>query len=247
MRLVPLASDPLAGPSSEASASPPFTPSGSALFGIVSRRSVAAEVGYSTIRGTILLPVGKWFAFGASAFLDAGVFSATNDPLPGTITFGAGLPLQVALLQDDRLSTRLELKPGIGLTIRNFEGLREAAEFFGLRADDTTSEAAAFLLHSSLHVGYRISPRLLVGGGIQIPATLFRGNGLSGSIEAILPDEAAVIPILLGPGIEGFVAPGVAISFDLKMGPHIQSNFDFDDDTKVRFGLKLALGVVIPI
>lgn len=260
-RLVPIASEDAAS-AGEIPAEPQGVrrtpPPGSVDFGVPHAPTVQVELGYSAIpRVSYLIPVAPWFAIGGQVGLDAGLFHSLGEDVPGTLTFGAALPLRFAVIDSTRIRVQLAATPGIGLTIIDYTNVL-GAEDFDLPFD-VTGEYFAVLLRSSLDVGYRASRVFTIGGGVEVPAALFFGGGTELSRlgldlvgqELPEPSEFNVVPVLFGPTIEARLSAGVTLGAKLRLGPHITSgDIPRDitgDDSTTELGLQAQLGVAFAL
>lgn len=118
--------------------------------------------------------------------------------------------IRYQLLRDGGLSIGLRAEPGIGLLFDQGGG-----DF-----------AFGILLNVSGSAGFTLENRFIVGGGIDLPAALL-----------ISSRTAFVMPILVGPVFEFHVTPPLAITFDLKFGPWLNSAGG------TLFGLKMMAGI----
>lgn len=135
---------------------------------------------------------------------------------PGaTFTPGIGLqmPLRINLYNQNRISVGLRTDPGIG---------------FSFPAGTTVIN---ILLDTSVNVGYWAVPgKFLVGGGLQMPVAIAFATAGGNAL--------LIWPLLFGPIIEFHPIPEVAITADLKFGPHINSN----PANNVHFGARMLVG-----
>lgn len=121
------------------------------------------------------------------------------------------VPLRFAARRSEGMTLGLRADPGAGFF---FEGGPRGAF------------QAALLLNVGASLGFALQSRFIAGGGIDIPAVLVLGGG----------DVVFALPILLGPTFEFHVTPPLALTVDLKFGPHISTN-----DTV--FGLRVMAGI----
>ena len=103
----------------------------------------------------------------------------------------------------------------------------------GARRPGARGRSFALLFEVEAHAGWNVEHRLLVGGGVSIPMALSFGSGdFPGST-----DKAALdVPLLIGPFAEFHVTPPLAITLDIKVGPHLSTDAN-------KFGLRANLGV----
>ena len=84
----------------------------------------------------------------------------------------------------------------------------------------------ALLLNAGASVGLAVENRFLVGGGVDIPFRIaIPSQG----------DVAVSLPILFGPMAEFHLTPPLAVTLDLKVGPHINTG-------GTVFGIRLLAG-----
>ncbi|MGF1508203.1 MAG: hypothetical protein ACFB9M_01725 [Myxococcota bacterium] len=199
---------------------------GGTLFGSPDRPTVAGELGYSGLpRASYLYPFSPQFSIGGEFILDLGLFYRITDSVPGTVTLAAGAPIKLVLSEKNKIVIGTEFTPGIGI------GIDTGGVSFDFDEGGTTvnqDESFALLLHSGVHVGYKADPQLIVGGGVEIPLTIYFSSV-----------TFAVVPILFGPMVEYEVLENLAITGDLKLGPHI----GVGDFGNTGFGFKFQAGV----
>ena len=85
------------------------------------------------------------------------------------------------------------------------------------------------LLNVQMHVGYSVEPRVIVGGGIDVP------------MEIGIPDQGSAFfsaPLLVGGFVEWHVTPVLALTADLKFGPHLNT-------TGTIFGMRVLAGMAV--
>lgn len=189
---------------------------GSVMFGAPKKQTVYGELGYSGIpRIGYLAPMGPRWALGGEFILDIGNFYGLSDGLPGNLTIAAGMPVKLVLSENSKMIIGAEFTPGLGVNIVS-RGFVSTTNF-------------ALLLHSGLSVGAKINQQVTVGGGVEIPLTMFLGDFSS-----------VAIPIILGPEVEFALTPEWSLTGDLKFGPHISAG---DLASNVAFGFKFQVGV----
>lgn len=192
---------------------------GSVVFGAPKKQTVFGELGYSGIpRIGYLHPLSPRFALGGEFILDIGQFYGLSDGIPGTVTVAGGVPLRLVISESKDLIVGLGFTPGLGVSIREF----------GFGPFSTSTTLFALLLHSELNVGYKVNQQVTVGGGVELPMTLYAGDFTQ-----------FVIPIVFGPQVEFALTPEWSLSGDLKMGPHISAG----DFSNTSFGFKFQVGV----
>jgi len=187
---------------------------GSMMFGAPKKQAIFGELGYSGIpRAGYITPVGPRLALGGEFFLDIGAFNSLGTGVPGTLTIAGGVPVKILLSESQEILVGVGLTPGVGITV--------------FRGD--VDPNFALLLHSELNVGYKVNQQVIVGGGVNIPLTVSLGRA-----------SGAVIPILFGPAAEFKMTPELALTGELKMGPHIAAGDVFAVTT---FGFKFQVGI----
>lgn len=207
-------------------------------FDIPDGPTLVGKLGYATLpEVSYMLPLASWFAVGGTFGIDASLFGSTGSRIPGTLTVYGAAPFQFRLFGRDGWRSRLTLRPGIGVTAVNFGA--QFNENFGSR--DRTGEYLAVLMHTSFAVGRDLTKVLSVGGGLDVPLTLFVGGGT----DFVRVEDFSVIPIMLGPDLEVSPTDGFSLGLGLRMGPHLTSGdlTAFREDVRVDFGLRLQLGL----
>ena len=136
--------------------------------------------------------------------------------------------LRVALLSRKRVSVALTLDPGVGL---NFAG-----GGFGV----------APMLPIGLQVGIHPAEVINIALGVDLMPTFY-----------IIPSGLLAggflfsLPILLGPGLEFFVDPAVALTFNFRFGPGIAVGGgpidQFGNNATVAFSFRGLMGVAIKL
>lgn len=122
------------------------------------------------------------------------------------------VPVRYSLAHNDSITLGLRADPGLG---------------FFFKGPNTNAFTVGLLLNMSGSIGFSLQNRMIVGGGIELPMVL----GASG-------DGAFLrFPILFGPFLEFHATPPLAMTFDLKVGPHLTTGQD------TVFGLRLMAGV----
>jgi hypothetical protein len=192
--------------------------SGGYLFGSPDNPTLAGELGYSGIpRVAYMTPLGPTAAIGGEFIVDIGAFYSLANGAPGNVTIALGVPIKFVLSEDESIVVGTEFTPGLGVTFVGFGG----------------SDLFDILLHSAIHVGYKASDQIIVGGGVEIPLTIAISTGGGGS--------GAAIPILFGPMVDFSLMKNLSITGDLKLGPHIVAGSGLGGTTS--FGFKFAGGV----
>lgn len=109
-------------------------------------------------------------------------------------------PIRFALNRSSSMSLGLRLDPGLG---------------FRFASDHGGPFAFGLLLNGGISVGFTVQNRFIVGGGIDVPMAI--------SIPSSGGTVNFVFPILIGPIFEFHVTPPLALTVDMKLGPHINS------------------------
>lgn len=125
-------------------------------------------------------------------------------------------PMRISLSNSDSFTFGLRLDPGIGFVFPKGGGF-----------------LLGILLNASANFGIPIQNRFILGGGVDIPMALFVGDA-----------TIFAIPLLFGPIFEFHVTPPLAITFDLKFGPHIDAgDAPSGAGSHVFFGMKIMAGI----
>ena len=85
------------------------------------------------------------------------------------------------------------------------------------------------LLNLQGHIGYTVEPRLIIGGGIDVP------------MELAVPDQGSaffIAPLLFGGFAEFHVTPPLALTVDVKAGPHLNTAGNV-------FGMRILAGLAV--
>lgn len=123
-------------------------------------------------------------------------------------------PVRYSLYRSTTLSVGLRADPGFGFF---FPGNGRGSFAFG------------FLLNGSGTIGFTVQNRFIVGGGIDIPMAVTVGGGTSN----------LAFPLLFGPLFEFHVTPPLALTANLRMGPHLNTN----GGVGTNFGMSLLGGI----
>ncbi len=99
----------------------------------------------------------------------------------------------------------------------------------GLRIGVDSPSLYGILLNLQGHIGYTVEPRLIVGGGVDIP------------MEVVIPSRGGAFfsaPLLFGGFLEFHVTPPLALTADLKFGPNLNT-------TGTVFGMRVLAGMAV--
>lgn len=166
------------------------------------------EAGFSGLpRAAYHYSLRRGFSVGGLVGFDYGLWRPSR-------TFGKNLvfaaPMRWTIFRDQAWSVGARVDPGLAF---GFEG----GFTLGLMAN---LQATA---------GYALENRIILGGGLELPILLAIPTRSGRS-------TVFAVPVLVGPVAEFHLTPPLAITMDVKVGPHIAT-----DD--VRWGLKLMAGV----
>jgi hypothetical protein len=185
-----------------------------ALFGGIPKSGnlVTAEIGFSQLPRVAYhhtlsnnLSIGGMFAF------DYGYFAPDYSFNPALV-FAA--PIRWKVYEESKFNIGVRADPGISMDFDPF--------IFGI------------LLNIGASLGYQITDRVVLGGGIDLPMAIGIPTGDG--------DVNFSIPMLFGPMAEFHITPPLALTADFKMGPHIStSSGPFSSGTV--FGLRALFGV----
>ncbi len=187
------------------------------LFGAPQRSQVYGSLGYSgTPHLGYMQGISPTVAVGGEFIVDIGAYHSLASFVPGNaISIAGAVPVKILLGEQDKLTYALTLKPGVGI------GVPTGATFFEL------------LLHSGFNMGYKASRLVTVGGGIDIPFTVFLGDA-----------SGVIFPILIGPAAEFNLAPDFTLRSELKLGPHIAAgSAGAFGGSSANLGLNFNVGV----
>jgi hypothetical protein len=156
---------------------------------------------------------------GATSRFDIGGKLSFNYGREGIVTSVVpGLKLQawvrLMLLETSRVNLGLTFAPG---------------PFFYFHENFTD---VGLTLPIALTVGIPVGSALMLNVGLDIPFYVIFGTG-----------GGAVVPILLGGGLEYFLDRNFAVSFNVRMGPSVGSYAGFGDRGRARFTLEALLGL----
>ncbi|MFO0725280.1 MAG: hypothetical protein U1E65_15970 [Myxococcota bacterium] len=182
-----------------------------AKFGAIPRSPIfMGELGYSNIP-KLTYSIGVAENFAIGpAFTFDLAYYGTRGGITPGLMFSA--PMRISLARQGNMSVGLNLEPGLALRFPNGGDVQ-----FGL------------LLNAGANIGFKIAPQVVLGGGVDL---------LLGMI--FTPNFAFVIPIFFGPVLEFHATPQVAITFDMKLGPHITAG---DGGSFTMFGIRVNAGV----
>lgn len=183
-----------------------------AKFGQIPRGAMfLGELGYSNIP-KLTYSIGVAENFAIGpAFTFDLAYYTTRGGITPGLSFSA--PMRLSLVKQGNMSAALNLEPGIFLRFPNGGDVQ-----FGL------------LLNAGGVIGFKLAPQVFLGGGVDFLMAL-----------NFTPGFAFVLPLLFGPVFEYHATPNVAITFDMKLGPHITASSDFGSGT--QFGIRVNAGV----
>lgn len=189
----------------------------SLVFGTPQRPTLYGSTGYSGIlRGGFVQPSSPTMSLGGELILDLGGFGSL-DAAGNLTTLAGAFRLDLTLMENEDLLVGFTFTPGIGVAFPRFG-----------------DAAFALLLHPDLNIGYKVSPQVVVGGGITVPFTLYVGQG----------GAAVAVPVLFGPVAEFRLTPDLGIFTQLKLGPTIFGGSGGGvGGSRVDFGMDLRAGV----
>ena len=101
----------------------------------------------------------------------------------------------------------------------------------GMRLPGQAGRDFAFTLDLEANMGFLVEHRFIVGGGIAMPIAFGLGN-----LRSVLD-----WPILIGPFAEYHIIPPVALTLDVKAGPHLTSFGNSGFGLRALFGLAVRL------
>ncbi|HYO52006.1 hypothetical protein [Archangium sp.] len=156
---------------------------------------------------------------GATSRFDVGGKLTFNYGYEGIVTSVVpGLKLQawlrLMLLESSRVNLGLTFAPG---------------PFFYFYE---TFTSVGLSLPVAVTVGIPVGSALMLNVGLDIPFYVIFGTG-----------GGAVVPILLGGGLEYFINSNLAVNFNVRMGPSVGSSSNFGGRGRARFTLEALLGI----
>lgn len=168
------------------------------------------EIGFSGLpRASYHYTIGPGLSIGGMASFDYAYWAPKLAFAPSILLQA---PVRYSVVRNETLSFGVRADPGIG---------------FFLKGPNSGDTSFGLLLNVSASIGFTMQNRMIVGGGVDIPAAL----GFNG-------DRAYFrFPILIGPIFEFHATPPLALTVDFKIGPHIATSSD------TIFGFRLMAGV----
>lgn len=173
-----------------------------------------AELGFSAVpRLAYHRTINDWFSLGGLFSFDyMAYYLGPGAGFTPTITLQ--MPMRFSLYNRNNITVGLRTDPGVGFSF-------PAGGF-----------VLSIIFDTGANVGYWVSPgKFMVGGGLQMPVSILIVPQTGGT--------ALVWPLLFGPVIEFHPIPELALTADLKFGPHINSN----PANNVNFGARMLVGV----
>ena len=202
----------------------PGTAQADFAFGTPGEDVAFASTGYSgVVRGGYSFQVGDNFSIAGEFILDVGTFYSIRDGAPGTVTVAGAAPMKLTLMDTDQFVLGLTAAPGLGVgffevtTVSLFEETTFSTEPF-----------FALLLHFAGNFGYKLTEDLILGGGIDMPFTLYFGDF-----------DVFFFPVLFGPTAEYQILDALKLFGEFKLGPHVGVS---DGNTSTATGLKFMVG-----
>lgn len=176
-----------------------------------------AEFGFSNLpRVGYLITLFDNFALGGVAALDFARFAPDEAFKTNLVLLAAA---RYSFFNNGDWSAAVRAEPGVRI------GFAGPVDF-------------SFLLNLQGHFGYMVAPRLIVGGGIDIPI----------EIAAVNRGPAVFsIPLLFGAITEFHVTPQLALTADLKAGPHFNTANSARpvNIPATQFGLRFLVGIAV--
>ena len=167
-----------------------------------------AELGFSALpRVAYHYTLMPDFSLGAVAALD---YARWSPDAAFTTSLVVAAATRFSLYRDDEWSIGLRGEPGVRIGF-------DDPFVFGI------------LVNLQGHVGYTVEPRLIVGGGIDVP------------LELGIPDKGKaffIAPLLFGGFAEFHVTPPLALTIDVKFGPHLNT-------AGTTFGMRVLAGLAV--
>ena len=182
---------------------------------------IHGEMGFSGLpRASYQHALGDGLSLGATLAFD---FAGTRvEGFDASFIFGATARYGLLLPMDIDLG----LRATVGARI---PGASRSRSIGGLVV--RASRTAAIVLDIDANVGWIVEHRFLVGGGITLPIELAFGG----------PGTTFNVPILVGAIAEYHVTAPMALTLDVKAGPHLSTA------DGIAFGLRAMLGIAYRI
>ena len=174
------------------------------------------EVGFSMLSASYHHSLSKSVTLGGMIGLDYGLW-APDDPYFGAAVV-LGMPVRFSLHEAARHGFTLRVTPGLYL------GFDQPGRF-------NDEFIPGLWLDVGFSGGYRFNHGLVFGGGIDLPILI--------AFPTEYRDTFLAVPILIGPMAEWHFTNDLALTADLKFGPHIMT----DDYYGTNFGARFLLGL----
>lgn len=189
------------------------TSSWNRIAGGIGSDTLEAELGFSTLGVAYHHALAEDLTLGGMVGFDYALFAPAD-------AFGAAAilaaPLRLSLAETARYGFTLHFAPGL---------------YLGFGQESFSQFIPGLWLEAGLSGGYRVDHDLLVGGGVDVP--FIAGIPTGGR------DTFVAVPILIGPMVEWQMGRDVALTAEVKVGPHIMS----DDFYGTRFAARIRLGL----
>ncbi len=176
------------------------------------------ELGFSQVSASYNHSVGRKVTLGGMVGFDYSYWVPEDRPYDLGAAFILGMPIRIGLHEESKFGFSMRIVPGLylGFDQRNYDD-----QFIpGISLDFGVSGGA------------RLRHGFVVGGGVDIPL-------LIGFPTEYGRDVFLAVPILIGPMAEWHFHPDLAVTADLKFGPHIMT----DDFYGTRFGARFLVGL----
>jgi hypothetical protein len=174
------------------------------------------EIGFSMVTAAYHHSLSERLTIGGMVGVDYGLW-APDDPYFGAAVV-LGMPIRFSIHESARYGFTLKAVPGLYLGFDQ-EG-RFSDEFI-----------PGIWLDVGVSGGYRLDHGFVVGGGVDIPMLI--------GFPTEYRDTFLALPILIGPMAEWHFVDELAVTADLKFGPHIIT----DDYHGSNFGVRFLLGL----
>jgi hypothetical protein len=182
--------------------------------GVAHGDTLQGEVGYSMAYGAYHHALGDSATIGALLGLDYGLWHPDDEVLGGAVVLG--MPLKFSLYEGPKHGFSLDAMPALYL---GFDQPGRADEFIpGLWLEVGFSGAA------------KLNHGFVIGGGIDVPILI--------GFPTEYRDTFVAVPILVGPMFEWHFTNELALTAELKFGPHFMT-----DGYGTDFGARFLVGI----